>query len=184
MREAERRISDFKPQTISNAAWDFAKEGLSDAQLFTALARVAEQFMAMPPIVANTSNVGGPTPSPVNATLASGGHEREQNGSFMDREHADSGEDKGQRQLQVEELPTKSSALGVKEDDALSPKRTGVEFAPTPFEMATEHSFLIRGRNAFFNGSYHPSFLIRGLCHPPSPPRTTQNLQTAEKSRG
>ena len=38
-------MGDFKAQELSNAAWAFAKVALLDAQLFMALARVAERHM-------------------------------------------------------------------------------------------------------------------------------------------
>ena len=42
-REAERRLDDFNPQDLANAAWAFATLGHMDAQLLTALAREAER---------------------------------------------------------------------------------------------------------------------------------------------
>ena len=41
--EAERRLSEFKPQELANTAWAFATAGKSDASLFRALARAAER---------------------------------------------------------------------------------------------------------------------------------------------
>ena len=38
-------MGDFKAQELANTAWAFATVGKSDAQLFTALARVAERHV-------------------------------------------------------------------------------------------------------------------------------------------
>ena len=40
-REAERRVGNFNPQDLADAAWAFATLGQPDAQLCTALAREA-----------------------------------------------------------------------------------------------------------------------------------------------
>ena len=39
-------MGNFNPQDLANLAWAFAKAGLPDAQLFTALARGAERTAA------------------------------------------------------------------------------------------------------------------------------------------
>ena len=46
-REAEQRLGDFYPQNLANTAWAFATLGQADAQLFTLLAREAEQCVGI-----------------------------------------------------------------------------------------------------------------------------------------
>ena len=54
---AVQRLHDFKLQNIANTAWAFATVSHPDAQLFTALARVAEPRMGdfEPQGLANTT---------------------------------------------------------------------------------------------------------------------------------